>query len=245
MICCCLIRSTVSITAFKDKSALAFGVTAEQSIVARTRHYVGSMRHRDDLRDETLQPTWLSSTGQERYKKVYITGGPERLRLNKHQAYYSPYLVFHGVGDIARIERLVQFHCQRIGVNANSGSGTVKQMAIKEIDQDFSFIDAHGQVARNLPCSFLQAVQGGFSGASGVKGEFALDWEVKTWSDDLEDPITLGRVKVGLLDFEIIPENGLSTLQDALDKAQAAFADPGKYGLDFSAFNLVKTVALS
>lgn len=155
-------------------SALAFGVTAEQSIVARTRHYVGSMRHRDDLRDETLQPTWLSSTGQERYKKVYITGGPERLRLNKHQAYYSPYLVFHGVGDIARIERLVQFHCQRIGVNANSGSGTVKQMAIKEIDQDFSFIDAHGQVARNLPCSFLQAVQGGFSGASGVGGLSAL-----------------------------------------------------------------------
>lgn len=86
-----------------------------------------------------------------------------------------------------------------------------------------------------------------FVGAHGAdgKGEFALDWEVKTWSDDLEDPVTLGRVKVGLLDFEIIPENGLTTLQDSLDKAQAAFADPKKYGLDFSAFNPVKTVALS
>ncbi len=75
------------------------------------------------------------------------------------------------------------------------------------------------------------------------KGEFALDWEVKTWSDDLEDPVTLGRVKVGLLDFQIIPENGLSTLQDALDKAQDAFADPKKYGLDFSLFNPQKAVA--
>ena len=82
----------------------------------------------------------------------------------------------------------------------------------------------------------------GAHGADG-KGEFALDWEVKTWSDDLEDPVTLGRVKVGLLDFQIIPENGLSTLQDALDKAQDAFADPKKYGLDFSLFNPQKAVA--
>ena len=86
-----------------------------------------------------------------------------------------------------------------------------------------------------------------FVGAHGAdgKGEFALDWEVKTWSDDQEDPVPLGRVKVGLLDFEIIPENGLTTLQHALDKAQGAFADPKKYGLDFSAFNPMKTAALS
>ncbi|WBA82586.1 hypothetical protein [Endozoicomonas sp. GU-1] len=79
--------------------------------------------------------------------------------------------------------------------------------------------------------------------AADGKGEFALDWEVKTWSDDLKDPIPLGRVKIGLLDFEIIPENGLSTLQDALEKAQEAFADPGKYGLDFGAFNPQTAVA--
>ena len=84
-----------------------------------------------------------------------------------------------------------------------------------------------------------------FVGAHGAdgKGEFALDWEVKTWSDDLEDPVTLGRVKVGLLAFEIIPESGISTLQDALDKAQDALVAPEKYGLDFSAFNPQKTVA--
>ncbi len=63
-----------------------------------------------------------------------------------------------------------------------------------------------------------------------AKASLPWDWEVKTWSDDLEDPITLGWVKVGLLDFEILPEHGLTTLQDALDKAQDAFADPKKYG---------------
>lgn len=137
-------------------SAMAFGVTPEQSIIARSRHYVGSMFHGRDLRDETLLPLKVSAAGKEQYRKINIFGGPEKLRLNKYPAYYSPYVVFHGVGDIARIDRLVEFHCSRLGVNANSGGGTINHMAIKEIDQDYSFIDAHGQVARNLPVSFFQ-----------------------------------------------------------------------------------------
>ena len=136
-------------------SAMAFGVTPEQSITARTRHYVGVMR----LRDDTLLPSKISPSGTEQYRKITVNGGPERSRLNKYQAFYSPYLVFHGVGDIERIDRLVQFHCSRLGVNANSGSGTVNHVAIKEIDQDFSCIDAHGQIARNLPVSWLKARQ--------------------------------------------------------------------------------------
>lgn len=134
-------------------SAMAFGVTPEHSIIARTRHYVGAMR----LRDDTVAPNKVSSSGTELYRKININGGPEKLRLNKYQAYYSPYLIFHGVGDIARIDQLVQFHCARIGVNANSGGGTVNHIAIKEIDDDFSFIDGQGQIARNLPVSWLQA----------------------------------------------------------------------------------------
>lgn len=69
------------------------------------------------------------------------------------------------------------------------------------------------------------------------KGEFALDWQVKTWSDDLEDPLVLGRVRMGLLDFEILNENGLTTLSDALTKAEDAFRNPAAYGLNFSQFN--------
>ncbi len=41
-------------------------------------------------------------------------------------------------------------------MNANSGGGTINHMAIKEIGQDYSFIDAHGQVARNLPVSLFK-----------------------------------------------------------------------------------------
>ncbi|MGI2030017.1 hypothetical protein [Endozoicomonas acroporae] len=138
-------------------SALAFGVSPEQSIVARSRHYVGAMRSGRELRDDLILPTQTTRAGKEQYRKITVAGGPEKLRLNKYQAYYSPYVVFHGVGDIARIDRLVQFHCCRIGVNANSGGGAINQMAIKEIQQDYSFIDVHGQVARNLPLSWLQA----------------------------------------------------------------------------------------
>ena len=138
-------------------SAMAFGVTPEQSIVARTRHYVGAMVNGKDLRDDIILPTKIGSRGKEQYRRVNVSGGPEKLRLNKYRAYYSACVVFHGVGDIARIERLTQFHCARIGVNANSGGGTINQMVIREIDQDYSFIDVHGQVARNLPCSFFKS----------------------------------------------------------------------------------------
>ncbi len=97
-------------------SALAFGVTAARSIVARTRHYVSAMHHGRDLRDDTLSPLKVSLTGKEQYRKINIFGGPEKLRLNKYQAYYSPYVVFHGVGDIDRIDRLC-------AVSLQSGSG--------------------------------------------------------------------------------------------------------------------------
>ena len=137
-------------------SAVAFGVTPEHSIVASTRHYVGAMRHGRELRDDIIAPNQISRTGKELYRKITITGGPEKLRLNKHQAYYSPYVVFHGVGDIARIDRLVQFHCARIGVNANSGGGTVRHTLIREIDQDYSCVDGLGQIARNLPVSWFK-----------------------------------------------------------------------------------------
>ncbi|WP_066015291.1 hypothetical protein [Endozoicomonas atrinae] len=69
------------------------------------------------------------------------------------------------------------------------------------------------------------------------KGEFALDWQVRTWGDDLNAPQTLGRITVGLLSFDIIPEGNDKTLQAALELADAAFANPKKYGLDFSVFN--------
>ncbi len=70
------------------------------------------------------------------------------------------------------------------------------------------------------------------------KGEFALDWQVRTWGEALKAPITLGRVKVALLEFEIIPEGDNETLNNALKLADAAFANPAEYGLDFSLYKV-------
>ncbi|GAA4648605.1 hypothetical protein GCM10023116_08740 [Kistimonas scapharcae] len=69
------------------------------------------------------------------------------------------------------------------------------------------------------------------------KGEFALDWTVRTWGDDLMEPVTLGTVKVSLLDFSITDHPGSTVLSDALRRAEDAFANPQKHGLDFSVFN--------
>lgn len=137
-------------------SALAFGVTPEQGITAQHRHYVGNMIHGKHLRDDRITPSRTQPDGTEHYRKIITAGGPEKSRLNKYNAWHAPYLVFHGVGDIQRIAPLVQFYCTRIGVNANSGSGTIRNRWINPIDQDYSLIDAHGQIARNLPLTWLQ-----------------------------------------------------------------------------------------
>ncbi|WP_139117338.1 hypothetical protein [Endozoicomonas atrinae] len=137
-------------------SALAFGVTPEQGITARHRHYVGSLRFGKQLRDNRITPSRVANDGTEVFRRVFTTGGPEKSRLNRFEAFHSPWLVFHGVGDIHRIESLAQFYCARIGVNANSGSGTVRNLWINTIDHDYSMIDAHGQIARNLPMTWLQ-----------------------------------------------------------------------------------------
>ena len=137
-------------------SSMALGVTAEQSIVACTRHYIGSMKSGKQLRSDIISPTKTTAKGYEQYRKVNVQGGPERNRLSRHQAYYSPYIIFHGVGDIAKIDRLVQFHCARIGSNAGSGAGTVDNINMREIDTDLSIVDSHGQIAKNLPVSWIR-----------------------------------------------------------------------------------------
>lgn len=136
-------------------SAMAFGVTGEQGIIACSRYYVGNLKHGKQLRDDLILPTKTTGKG-EQYRKINIQGGPEKNRLNKHQAYYSPYIIFHGVGDVDKIDKLVQFHCSRIGSNAGSGSGTVDSIRVREIEADFSFVDAHGQIAKNLPLSWIE-----------------------------------------------------------------------------------------
>ncbi|GIC77625.1 hypothetical protein [Moritella sp. F3] len=141
-------------------SAMAFGVHAEQGISATTRNYVGNMKSGKQLRDDLIAPTKVTKQGVSSYRKLQILGGPERNRLNKHAAYHSPYVIFHGVGDITKIEALVRFYCTRLGVNANSGSGTIKSFSIRAIETDLSLIDGTGTHARNMPVALLKQKTG-------------------------------------------------------------------------------------
>lgn len=132
-------------------SAMAFGVNSTQGVIASHRHYVGSMKTGKQLRDDLISPTALNKNGDGSYRKLIVAGGPERNRLRKYAAYHSPYLVFHGVGDIRSVEPLIRFYCSRLGVNANSGAGTVRSFSIREIEHDYSFFDETGELARNVP----------------------------------------------------------------------------------------------
>lgn len=132
-------------------SSMAFGVNSTQGVVASYRHYVGSMKTGKQLRDDLISPTTLNKNCDACYRKLTVAGGPERNRLRKYAAYHSPYLVFHGVGDIRRVEPLIRFYCSKLGVNANSGAGTVRSFSIKEIQHDYSLFDERGELARNVP----------------------------------------------------------------------------------------------
>ncbi|GAA4648604.1 hypothetical protein GCM10023116_08730 [Kistimonas scapharcae] len=140
---------------FYHASAMAFGVTPEQTITAQTRHSVGRMRHGTLLHESLLAPIKINRHGENVYRKVNINGGPERNRLNRWNACHAPYLVFHGVGDVDHIGALTAFYCSRVGVNSNAGSGTVQGVYARAIDDDLSCIDGGGGVARNLPVSWF------------------------------------------------------------------------------------------
>lgn len=122
--------------------------TVVESLLALTRAKVGTMRDGSDLSPEKFKPN--SSTGK-RYTRIVTTGGVYKNRLDKKQAYFANHTVFHGVGKGEEIADLMAFYVGALGINSNSGSGTIGKIQAIHAQHDYSLLDSQGFPARPIP----------------------------------------------------------------------------------------------
>ncbi len=135
-------------------SAMAFGVTPEQSITARTPALCGGLCDCGTIPCcpvKSPRPA-LNSTVRSRSTVALNDRGLISTRPFIHRTW-----CFMGWVILSALTGWCSSIVPGWALMPNSGSGTVNHVAIKEIDQDFSCIDAHGQIARNLPVSWLKA----------------------------------------------------------------------------------------
>ncbi len=117
------------------------------NLIGTQRATVGVMRQGSDLSPELFTPNGRNG----KYSKLNLGGIPYKSRLTKHSAYFSRYVVFHGVGSGEEIADLIDFYVPAIGVNASRGFGTIGKLFVKEIESDLSIIGSDGQPARSVP----------------------------------------------------------------------------------------------
>lgn len=137
------------------------------NLVGVTRAKVGVMRSGSDLSPENFAPNAKRSGG---YTKVLTTGGVYKSRLSNDPAYFSHSVVFHGNGKGEEIADLMGFYLVAVGINANSGSGTIGDVTAKAASTDYSVIDHNGMPARPIPLDDYQAL----SSAPCVTGDAIL-----------------------------------------------------------------------
>lgn len=137
-------------------SSMQFGYLGEvrvqdgyvyDNLIATQRATVGVMRQGKDL-----SPTLFKPNGRNgKYTKLNLGGIPYKNRLVKHSAYFSRYVVFHGLGHGKQIAELIQFYVPALGVNASIGFGTIGKLYVKELATDLSIIGVDGKPARAIP----------------------------------------------------------------------------------------------
>lgn len=85
----------------------------------------------------------------EREKSVIVKGGGFRKRVTEYSAISTGSVEFHAVGDPEKIKYLLE-NLGFIGLNNSQGFGEITAIDIEE-DEDFSFFDEDGELARSLP----------------------------------------------------------------------------------------------
>lgn len=89
----------------------------------------------------------------ERVKSIETKGGGFRKRVTEYNAISTCAVEFHAVGDPEKIKYLLE-NLGFIGLNNSQGFGEITEISIEE-DQDFTFFDEDGELARSLPVYFV------------------------------------------------------------------------------------------
>lgn len=117
---------------------------------------VGVMGHDTDLVPSLFHPTKKDGT----YAKVLVIGGAFKNRINKHDDYHAPFVVFDALGDARAVRNLLDFYVTNIGRDAGQGSGSVTGWFVQPLEQDVSRIDADNQPNRTLSVERYRALVG-------------------------------------------------------------------------------------
>lgn len=90
----------------------------------------------------------------EKAKNVTTKGGGFRKRMTTYNAIHPHAVDFNAVGEPKDIYYLLS--CLGfIGLNNSQGFGEIGNITITEIEEDFSFIDEEGELARCLPINMV------------------------------------------------------------------------------------------
>ncbi len=141
-------------------SALQFGVTSQQTLIACESVSVGTMREDTDLHPDLFKPTSKKKNAKNPYPNIVVTGGAYRNTVRKYQSYHAPVIVFYGVGDGEAVAQMLTYYVIAIGKNATDGVGEIGDVRVEEIEHDRSFFDAEGQLNRPLPLEMYKKLGG-------------------------------------------------------------------------------------
>ncbi|MGI9293356.1 MAG: hypothetical protein ACR2PS_05180 [Pseudomonadales bacterium] len=131
------------------------GATIVESLLALETAKVGVMRPGRDLSPENFKP---NGKRVNRYVNVNVRGRPYKNRMDDKRVYYASHLIFDGVGKGDEVADLFRFYIPAIGVNANSGSGTIGTVYCSPETTDRSLVDDAGLPTRPIPVDDFEAL---------------------------------------------------------------------------------------
>ena len=148
-------------------SALLFGVSRSQRLIATQWATVGAMRPGVDLSPDQFHPTGRKG----KYTKVQVEGGPYKNRLTTHDTYHAPEVLWYAHGDGEGICKLLNFYVQGVGLDAQRGCGSVGRFSWESMEEDFSLVDAQGAPARIIPVSLYDSLIGRATGRLTIQAQ--------------------------------------------------------------------------
>lgn len=88
-------------------------------------------------------------------KTVCEKGGPHRRKMTSRLGILAKQVDFHAVGNPEKIEYLLKI-LGFIGLSNNQGFGEIVSVTATEIDEDYSWFDEQGELARVLPVQYVE-----------------------------------------------------------------------------------------
>lgn len=89
---------------------------------------------------------------QWRIKRAVLTGGPMKKRLEVREAYSTPYVAFHAVGNPERCQKLLCWNLPGIGKDARTGGGgEIVDVTVLDNSSTTNWLTDGTQYVRSIP----------------------------------------------------------------------------------------------